>query len=59
MFDRLIRDLLEFRVDKTTKFDAAMAFGYALMADKNTILERRDVKANVLELFSKHKIHSR
>lgn len=58
MFDRLIRDLLEFRVDKTTKFDAAMAFGYSLMADKNTIMERREAKASVLDLFSKHKIHS-
>jgi hypothetical protein len=55
-FDRLIRDLLEFRVEKTTKYDAAMAFGYALMADRNTIYKRKEIKTSVSKLFKRHKI---
>lgn len=58
-FEDLIKDLLEFKVEKTTKFDAAMAFGYALMADKNTLYERKEIKASISDLFKKHQIHSR
>lgn len=58
-FDRLIKDLLEFKVEKTTKYDASMAFGYSLMADRNTMIERRTSKVSVSDLFSKHKIQAR
>jgi hypothetical protein len=58
-FESLINDLLEFRVEKTTKFDAAMAFGYALMADKNTLFERKEIKVSISDIFKKHQIQGR
>ena len=48
--------MLEFRVEKTTKYDAAMAFGYALLADRNSVYKRKEIKANVSQLFKRHKI---
>lgn len=56
LFSKLIKDLLKFRIDKTTEYDASMAFGYALMADRNTIIERKKPSATVQDLFKKHTI---
>ena len=40
-FKNLITDWLDFRIDKTTKFDFAMAVGYCLIADQSKV-ERAD-----------------
>jgi hypothetical protein len=61
-FPELLKDWKEFKMDDTTKYDLAMASGYALMAASN--IRRKEVKKsrfnsnvkNTDELFRKYKI---
>ena len=58
-FPELIKDWLEFDISKTTKFDAAMAAGYTLIADKNILLKNYATKGNLVEakkMFKRHKV---
>ena len=48
-FPELLKDWLEFDISKTTKFDAAMAAGYTLIADKNILLKNYHAKGNLVE----------
>ena len=56
-FKDLISDWLEFDLSNTTKFDIAMAAGYALIADQHKI-NRKDLTAlrDVKSFFKAHKI---
>ena len=58
-FPELLKDWLEFDISKTTKFDAAMAAGYTLIADKNILLKNYLRKGNLVEaknMFKKFKV---
>jgi hypothetical protein len=58
-FPGLLKDWLEFDISKTTKFDAAMAAGYTLIADKNILLRNYQRKGNLVEakkMFKKFKV---
>jgi hypothetical protein len=55
-FKELVKDWLNFDINKTTKFDAAMAAGYTLIADSVKILKQKQVVNDVSELFRKRKI---
>ena len=58
-FPELLKDWLEFDISKTTKFDAAMAAGYTLIADKNILLKNYLTKGNLVEaknMFKKFKV---
>jgi hypothetical protein len=59
-FKELIKDWLEFDLSSTTKFDAAMAAGYALIADQIKVskVDRTKVR-EVTEFFRSHKVQSR
>ncbi|MAN02763.1 MAG: hypothetical protein CMI36_10625 [Owenweeksia sp.] len=56
-FQRLIEDWLAFRIENTTKFDLAMAAGYALIADR-VLVPAPTVSSKIKrsKLFKKHKI---
>lgn len=56
-FKDLINDWLEFDISNTTKFDAAMAAGYALIADQAKVM-KQDYKQirDVSEYFKKRKL---
>jgi hypothetical protein len=56
-FKDLVKDWLEFDLSNTTKFDAAMAAGYALIADQVKInrADREKVR-DVKEYFKAHKV---
>ena len=56
-FKRLVQDWLEFDINKTTRFDAAMAAGYTLIADSVKVLKQRVVVKDVSKLFRKSKIN--
>lgn len=59
-FKQLIQDWLEFDLSATTKFDAAMAAGYALIADQVKVARKDMSKVmDVKELFRSHKVQSR
>ena len=59
-FKQLIQDWLEFDLTATTKFDAAMAAGYAFIADQAKVIRRDTTKVvEVKELFRSHKVQSR
>lgn len=59
-FKQLIQDWLEFDLTATTKFDAAMAAGYAFIADQVKIAKKDMSKViEVKELFRSHKVQSR
>ena len=58
-FIDLIKDWLDFDISKTTKFDAAMAAGYTLIADRHIILKNEISKNKFIDaknLFKKYKI---
>jgi hypothetical protein len=58
-YPELLKDWLEFDISKTTKFDAAMAAGYTLIADKNILLRNFHTKGNLVEaktMFKKFKV---
>ena len=58
-FPELLKDWLGFDISKTTKFDAAMAAGYTLIADKNILLRNYHAKGNLVEaktMFKKFKV---
>lgn len=58
-FSELLKDWLEFDISKTTKFDAAMAAGYTLIADKHILLKNQFTKDNLVEaknIFKRHKV---
>jgi hypothetical protein len=59
-FKELITDWLEFDLSSTTRFDAAMAAGYALIADQIKVskVDRTKVR-EVTEFFRSHKVQSR
>jgi len=57
-FKSLLTDWLEFDINNTTKYDAAMAAGYALIADQ-LIISKQKIKKEVVEigkLFKSYKI---
>ncbi len=56
-FKNLIQDWLEFRIDKTTKFDIAMAVGYCLIADQAKVVraDKKEIR-DVSEYFKKSKL---
>jgi hypothetical protein len=56
-FKDLVQEWLEFEIHNTTKFDLAMAAGYALIADQVKMKKRdlNDVK-EVKHFFKKHKV---
>jgi len=57
-FKNLLSDWLEFDINNTTKFDAAMAAGYALIAD-NLIISKQKEKKDVHDIgkiFKTYKI---
>lgn len=59
IYPELLKDWLEFDISKTTKFDAAMAAGYTLIADKNILWKNYQAKGNVVEaksLFKRYKV---
>jgi hypothetical protein len=59
IFPELLKDWLEFDISKTTKFDAAMAAGYTLIADRNILLRNLERKGNIVEaktMFKRHKV---
>ncbi len=58
-FKELLKDWLEFDISKTTKFDAAMAAGYTLIADKHILLKNQFTKESLVEaknIFKRHKV---
>jgi hypothetical protein len=58
-FSELLKDWLEFDISKTTKFDAAMAAGYTLIADKHILLKNQFAKDNLVEaksIFKRHRV---
>lgn len=58
-FVQLLKDWLEFDISKTTKFDAAMAAGYTLIADKHILYKNQIAKGNFVEaktFFKRHKV---
>ena len=58
-FTSLLKDWLEFDITKTTKFDAAMAAGYTLIADKNILLRNEMAKNKTIDakaLFKKYRV---
>lgn len=59
-FKELITDWLDFDLANTTKFDAAMAAGYALIADQVKVskVDKSQVR-EVKEFFRSHKVQSR
>jgi hypothetical protein len=56
-FKDLVQEWLEFEIHNTTKFDLAMAAGYALIADQVKMKKRdlNDIK-EVKHFFKKHKV---
>ena len=51
IFMRLLQDWLEFDINKTTKFDAAMASGYTLIqANKSKFSERVEQKQHIYDI---------
>lgn len=48
---RLLRDMIHFDIDDRTKYDACMAFGYALMALMETVKTTNVVKENKLQIL--------
>lgn len=54
-FSDLLQEWLEFDISKTTKFDLAMAAGYALIADQSKVVQK--VKEDVSEVKSFFKSH--
>jgi hypothetical protein len=56
-FIQLIKDWLEFDINKTTRFDAAMAAGYTLIGDSVKVLKQRKAVNDVSKLFRKSKIN--
>ena len=59
VFKELITDWLNFDITNTTKFDAAMAAGYTLIADKGLVKEAYRARERMTEvgtLFKKYKI---
>ena len=56
-FKDLVQDWLEFDMSKTTRFDIAMAAGYALIADQAKVL-KKDISQvrDVSDYFKKNKI---
>jgi hypothetical protein len=55
----LLEDWLNFDINNTTKFDAAMAAGYTLIADKGLLKDavmRKSRMIDVGSMFRKHKI---
>jgi hypothetical protein len=57
-FKGLLNDWLNFDINNTTKYDAAMAAGYALIADQLILSKQREVTKvyEVTKLFRKYKI---
>jgi hypothetical protein len=58
-FKSLLKDWLEFDISKTTKFDAAMAAGYTLIADKNILYKNEMAKNKTIDaknLFKKYRV---
>lgn len=56
-FKDLLTDLLEFRLDNTTRFDLAMAFGYALIADRSRLIRPNAEKIyDVSEFYRSRKV---
>ena len=55
-FEELVRELLEFDINNTTKFDAVMAAGYALIADTNKVQRTQSTPTEVSSFFKKRKI---
>lgn len=56
-FPDLLQDWLNFNINDTQKYDAAMAAGYALIADKRIKLKQKDSKLiEVRDIFNKKKI---
>ena len=58
-FKKLLKDWLEFDITKTTKFDAAMAAGYTLIADKNILYKNEMAKNRTIDaknLFKKYRV---
>lgn len=58
-FKELLEDWLNFDINNTTKFDAAMAAGYTLIADKGLLKDavmRKSRMIDVGSMFRKHKI---
>jgi hypothetical protein len=56
-FKSLITDWLEFRMDKTTIYDIAMAAGYALIADQVKVQRKDSTEVReVSEYFKAHKV---
>jgi hypothetical protein len=59
-FKQLIQDWLEFDLTATTKFDAAMAAGYAFIADQVKVIRKDMTKVvEAKELFRSFKVQSR
>ncbi len=53
----LIKDWLEFNINDTQKFDAAMAAGYALIADKRLVSKQKsDTVLDLNKYFPKRKV---
>ena len=55
-FKELIKELLEFDINNTTKFDAVMAAGYALIADTIRVQRQSQATTEVSNLFRKRQI---
>ena len=59
VFKELLLDWLNFDINNTTKFDAAMAAGYTLIADKGLVRDayaKAEKIVDVTTMFRKRKI---
>jgi hypothetical protein len=53
-FLRILKDMVGFNINDRTIFDACMAWGYSLMAVKETIIKQKDIQEPKKILITKH-----
>ena len=55
-FKDLLKDWLDFNLESTTKFDLAMASGYALIGDQAKVMKKENKVREIKDYFRSHKV---